>query len=93
MSAEVAQPATKTTPLRTKTAPGAIPDTNGVVMKYEDIRGRKKFYMFSEEIDGSILEAYMADEEFEKVFSISKAEFYAKPKWRQNEMLKKVELF
>lgn len=39
------------------------------------------------------LEAYLADSEFEQVLQMSKPEFYALPKWKRGEILKKVELF
>ena len=85
--------ATKGTPKRTDRAQGQVPDTHGVVLKYTDIKGRKKHYMYSEEVDGTHLEAYLSDAEFEEVFGIDKGSFYGKPKWRQIEMLKKVALF
>lgn len=51
----------------------AVPETNGVVLKYEDIVGRKAHYLHnSDGIDCSRLESYMDDSEFETIFGMSK---------------------
>jgi ankyrin repeat protein len=85
-----------TTPgkLNRETTPvGQVPETGGAVLKYADIRGRKKHYLYSEEVNCNHLEAYLSAEEFEKVFGMDKTEFYGKPLWRRAELLKKVNLF
>ena len=76
-----------------KSEGGGIPETNGRVLTYEEIRNNKSFYQFSDEYSIKHLEAYLTDSEFERVFEMSKADFYDLPKWKRGEILKKVELF
>lgn len=40
-----------------------------------------------------LLQAYLSEEEFEKVFSRTKDEFYSLPKWKQQARKKEVLLF
>ncbi|XP_015777986.1 PREDICTED: actin-binding LIM protein 2-like [Acropora digitifera] len=44
-------------------------------------------------VDKTKLEAYLSEEEFEKVFSRTKDEFYSLPKWKQQARKKEVLLF
>lgn len=46
-----------------------------------------------ETVDLSAKEQYLSDEEFEKVFGMTRAEFNALPKWKQNAKKKLVKLF
>jgi hypothetical protein len=44
-------------------------------------------------VDFTMKEQYLSDEEFQSVFSMSRAEFNAMPKWKQNGKKKAVKLF
>ncbi|XP_048584794.1 actin-binding LIM protein 3 isoform X2 [Nematostella vectensis] len=44
-------------------------------------------------VDKTKLETYLTDEEFMKVFSVTRFEFYAMPTWKRNNMKKSVDLF
>ncbi len=86
-------PAGKGNNNREVTPAGQVPETGGVVLKYAEIKGRKKHFLYSDEVNCNHLEAYLSAEEFEKVFGMDKTEFYGKSLWRRAELLKKVNLF
>jgi len=44
------------------------------------------------DVDHTRLESYLSTEEFEKVFSISKKQFYLLPKWQQHKLKKEKKL-
>lgn len=72
---------------------GLVPDTGGVVLHYAELKGRKALFLHSSDVDASRLESYLSDAEFETVFKMSKAEFYAMPQWKRAKVLKVVDLF
>jgi hypothetical protein len=57
---------------------------------YEQLLDNSKL---PEEVDLTAKEKYLSDEEFEKYFEMSRAEFNALPKWKQNGKKKAVKLF
>ena len=71
----------------------AVPETKGRVLKYEEIKGRKKYYLYAEDFDANHLEAYLDDAEFFGLFQMTKDKFYATPAWKREEVLKKLDLF
>jgi len=58
------------------------------VFSYEDLKSGK-----AENIDPSRKEIYLSDEEFQKLFNTTKAEFEKQPKWKRAQAKKKVGLF
>jgi hypothetical protein len=57
----------------------SVPDTEGIVLPYEDIKGKRADYAGSEVlgIHQAYLEAYLSDEEFVRVFAMTKPLFYS----------------
>ena len=71
----------------------SVPDTRGYRLKYSDIRGKKKNYLYAEDYNMEHLEAYLDDAEFEELFQMPKIDFYKTPKWKREPLLKKLDLF
>jgi len=46
-----------------------------------------------EGIDATQKEQYLHDDEFKKIFSMTKAEFNTQPQWKKNNMKKKANLY
>ncbi|XP_041362840.1 advillin-like [Gigantopelta aegis] len=73
----------------------------GVTSVQEELSYYNKTYSYEElrqklppkGVDATCKEKYLSDEEFEKVFNMTKSEFYKKPKWKQIQMRKKTGLF
>ena len=61
-----------------------------VFHNYEELRGAGSRPQY---VDPKQKEVYLRDDEFEKVFGMSKAEFHMMPKWKQHGAKKKVDLF
>lgn len=70
-----------------------LPDTNGIVLEYEEIRGQKARYLHTDGIDAAHLEFYLSDAEFERVFEMTKREFVVLPQWKRGKILKAKEIF
>ncbi|XP_031567014.1 actin-binding LIM protein 3-like [Actinia tenebrosa] len=75
-------------------------------MSYNNIDGQPqpdRYYRYSElmtsnyqlpkGVDKTMLETYLTPEEFQKVFSMPREEFYKLPQWKQNQYKKKALLF
>jgi hypothetical protein len=56
---------------------------------YDQLKARN----LPEEVDRSKLEAYLADEEFQTIFKMSRAEYNALPQWKKNNAKKAAGLF
>lgn len=83
----------KTAPRAVSSKLGTVPDTGGLVLTYATIKGGRKNYIYHDTIKADILEAYLSDEEFTKIFGETKPEFYGRPLWKRTEILKKLNLF
>lgn len=74
------------TSLRSKR--GDIPETNGLVLPYSDLKNGGSKYAHDDRVDVNHLEAYLSDAEFQKVMAISKEKFYQLPSWRRQQLKK-----
>jgi hypothetical protein len=72
---------------------GMVPETGGLTLRYDQIKGNKNFYLYSDEYNCENLEVYLTDEEFLEVLEMDKATFYGMSKWKRGELLKKKDLF
>jgi DNA repair exonuclease SbcCD ATPase subunit len=72
----------------------SVPDTEGIVLPYAEIKGKRHEYVGAEMlgIHVAFLEAYLDDEEFQKVFSMSKQQFYACDQEKRMKLLEAADL-
>lgn len=66
-------------------------DSMSEVYRYKDLVTTN--YKLPRGVDKTKLETYLSEEEFEKVFSVTKDEFFGLPKWKQQARKKEVLLF
>lgn len=71
-----------------------MPDTEGIVLPYAEIKGKRADYAGAEMlgIHQAFLEAYLSDEEFQSVFSMTKQQFYQQDKDARHALLQKADL-
>ena len=60
---------------------------------YDKLKGGSANPNLPKNIDAEHLEIHLLQEDFERVFRMSRDDFYRQPEWKQNDMKRRVDLY